>query len=74
MDIEKPTRLEWQIQKSFEQNEDIQWLVKALINFHPFNGNLSEGLDPTGYQTLSYAGDKKLLDKFNEIKSRMTVC
>lgn len=68
------SRLDWQIKKSFQQNEDIQWLVQNLKNFHPFVGNVVEGIDPTFYQTHTYEGDKKLLDKFNEIRSRMTVC
>ena len=65
------TRLDWQIKKSYQQNEDIMWLVRALKNFYPFKGDLPKGMDPTFYQTLSYEGDKELLDKFDEIKSRM---
>lgn len=74
MDDEKPSRLDWQIKKSFQQNEDIQWLVNCLENFHPFNGDLPEGLDPTMYQTLTYKGDRELLDKFNAIKARLIKC
>ena len=50
---------------------DIKWVIGCLQNFHPFNGDLSEGLDPTMYQTLTYKGDKELLAKFNAVKNRL---
>ena len=52
-----------------ELRKDKEWLISALQNFYPFNGNLTEGLDATMYQTLSFEGDNKLLFKFLEIKN-----
>lgn len=50
------------------QEKEKQWLINCLKNFHPFNGNLPKGLDATFYQTLTYEGDRELLNKFDEIR------
>ena len=55
--------------KRIKELEDaLTFTVNALTNFFPFCGKdvskLPTNLDATQYQTCSYDGDKKLLEKF----------
>lgn len=51
-----------------ELEEALRFAVNALANFFPFCGNdvdkLPTNLDATQYQTCSYDGDRRLLEKF----------
>ena len=47
-----------------EAVDGLDFTTKALGNFHPFNGDLPKGLDPTMYQTGSYEGDLSILGEF----------
>lgn len=52
----------------------LKWSLNALDNFHPFKDgswDLSDGLDATMYQTLTYNGDLKLALKHEENKKTL---
>ena len=59
-------------QRIKELEDALAFTVNALSNFFPFCGKdiskLPTNLDATQYQTCSYEGDKKLLEKYIECR------
>lgn len=54
--------------------EDLRFCTLSLANFFPFKGYedplaLPSGLDCTAYVTLSYHGDKDLLEKYSSVRN-----
>ena len=64
-------------QRIKELEDALRFTTNALSNFFPFCGKdvskLPTNLDATQYQTCSYDGDKKLLEKFIECRKLVTV-
>jgi len=51
--------------------EDMNYLLKVLDYLKNFKLPISEGLDPTMYATLSYAGDLATAQSIEEIRGRL---
>ena len=69
--------LEAKDQRIKELEDALGFALSALSSFFPFCGKdvskLPTNLDASQYQTCSYDGDKKLLEKFIECRKLVTV-
>jgi len=69
IDMEKYKALEAENERLTKQLSARDEAIKLLLSFAP--KDCPEGLDPTFYFTLTYAGDKEIQDRIDGIRAAL---